>query len=197
VGLGGQLVLGLALEAGRRGVLLGAGAHGHLVEGAEEAVVHHRVDDLLVADAVPGARSGQEVGRLGHGLHAAGDDDVGLAVLDHLVGEVDGVEAGQAHLVDRGGGHRHRDAGVDGGLAGRDLAGPGLQHLAHEHVVHLLGGDARPLEGRLDGEPTQLGGGEAGEGTGELADRRASAAEDHGTGHVESPRGCVRMTVGC
>ena len=55
--------------------------------------------------------------------------------LDHLVGQVDRVEPGQAHLVDRRGGHGHRDAAVDRGLAGGDLAGAGLEHLAHEHVV--------------------------------------------------------------
>src|SRR3546814_8538534 len=42
VRLGGDLVLRLAGEPGRSGVLLGAGTHRALVEGAEEAVVHHR-----------------------------------------------------------------------------------------------------------------------------------------------------------
>ena len=44
-------------------------------------------------------------------------------------------------------GTRHGDAGVDGGLAGGDLAGAGLEHLAHEDVVDLLGGEPGPLEG--------------------------------------------------
>ena len=64
-----------------------------------------------------------------------------------------------------------RDAGVDGGLAGGDLAGAGLEHLAHEDVVDLLGREAGPLERALDGEAAQVGGGEAGERTGQLADR--------------------------
>ena len=36
----------------------------------------------------------------------------------------------------------------DRGLAGGHLAGAGQQHLAHEDVVDLLGGDARPARGR-------------------------------------------------
>ena len=198
VGLGGQLVLRLAGQAGGGGVLLGAGAHGHLVEGAEEAVVHHRVDDLLVADAVAGPGPGEEVGRLGHGLHAAGHHDVGLAGLDHLVGQVDGVDAREAHLVDGAGGHGHRDAAVDGRLAGGDLAGAGLEHLAHEDVVDLLTGEAGPLEGGLDGEATELGGGEPRQRPGQLADRRASAGQDHGTSHVMSPKRVGQcVTVRC
>ena len=182
--LGGELVLRLAGEAGGGGVLLGAGAHRDLVEGAEEAVVHHRVDDLLVADAVAGASARQQVGRLGHRLHAAGHDDVGLALLDHLIGQVDGVEPGQAHLVDGGRRHRHRDAAVHRRLAGADLAGAGLEHLAHEDVVDLLAGEAGAHERLLDGEATELRAGEARQGAGQLADRRASASQDHGTSHV-------------
>ena len=34
-------------------------------------------------------------------------------------------------------GHGHRDAALDGRLAGGDLALPGLEHLAHDHVVDL------------------------------------------------------------
>ncbi len=114
----------------------------------------------------PARAAREEVGALGHRLHAAGHHDLGVAGLDHLVGQVDGVEARQAHLVDGGGGTRHRDAGVDGRLAGGDLPGTGLEDLAHEHVVDVLGRDPGPLEGGLDGEATELGGGEAGEGAG-------------------------------
>ena len=79
----------------------------------------------LVAHAVAGPGLGQQVRRVGHGLHAAGDDDVGLAGLDLEVGQVDGVEARQADLVDRGGRHDQRDAGLHRGLAGGHLAGAG------------------------------------------------------------------------
>ena len=56
------------------------------------------------------ARPGQQVRRLAHRLHAPGHHDVELAGPDQLGGQRDRVQAGQAHLVDRERGHRHRDA---------------------------------------------------------------------------------------
>jgi hypothetical protein len=41
-----------------------------------------------------------------------------------------------------------RDAGVDRGLAGRALAGGGLQHLAHDHLVDVARRDPGALDGR-------------------------------------------------
>ena len=73
--------------------------------------------------------------RVGHGLLAAGDDDVELTGADQLVGQRDRVEPGEADLVDGQRGHVHRDARLDGGLARRDLARSGLEHLAHDHVL--------------------------------------------------------------
>ena len=73
---------------------------------------------------------------------------VALAGTDQLVGQVDGVQARQADLVDGDGGHVHRDAALDRGLAGGDLAGAGLEDLAHDHVVDLLAADPRPAPGR-------------------------------------------------
>src|SRR5690606_35944788 len=78
---------------------------------------------------------------------------------------------------------RHGDAGVDRRLPGGDLSGAGLEHLAHEHVVDLVGGDTGAFERSLDREATQVGGLEACEGPGELADRRPGAGDDHGTSH--------------
>ena len=44
------------------------------------------------------------------------------------------------------------------GLAGRALAGAGLQHLAQDHLVDVGGGDAGALQRRLDGDLAQLRG---------------------------------------
>ncbi len=63
----------------------------------------------------------------------------------------------------------------------------GLEHLAHDHVVDLLGADAGALERGLDREPAEVGGAEAGERAGELADRRAGRRDDDGTGHGGPP----------
>ena len=71
----------------------------------------------------------------------------------------------------------------DGGLAGGDLAGAGLEHLAHDHGVDLVGRDAGPFEGGGDGPPSEVGGRERREAARELADRRTRRRDDHRTGH--------------
>ena len=113
-----------------------------------------------VAVAVAGPGAGQQVRAVGHRLHAAGHDHVELAVADQLVGHRDRVQPGQAHLVHRHRGHRHRDAALDRGLPGGDLPGPGLDHMTHDHVVDLVAGDPGPVQGGFDGEPAQVHRGE-------------------------------------
>lgn len=49
----------------------------------------------------PSRHLGQVVRRVGHGLHAARDDDVRLAEHDLLRAQHDGLDAGGAHLVHR------------------------------------------------------------------------------------------------
>ena len=71
----------------------------------------------------------------------------------------------------------------DGRLAGRDLTLTGLQDLAHDHVVDLLGSDAAALERGLDRDGAEVHRAELRERTGELADRRAGGRDDDGTGH--------------
>jgi hypothetical protein len=160
----------------------------HRVERAPEAVADHRVDQLTVVHAVALARVGKQVGRAGHRLHAAGDDDLGVACLDHLIGEVHRVDAGEADLVHGHRGHRHRHASRHRSLARRHLTRAGLQHLAHEHVVDLVAGDARPGERRPDRVAAEIGGGQRRQRTGELSDRRASRRDDHRTGHIGPPQ---------
>ena len=181
---GGELVLLLAGQVVAAVGLLGELAHRDLVEGVGQAVVGHRVDQLGVAVLRAGARVGQQVRRLGHRLHAAGDDDLELAGADQLVGQRDRVEAGQADLVQRERGHRHRDAAGDRGRAGRVLAGAGLDDLAHDHVVDLVAGDAGPLQGGLDGDAAEVGGGEVLQRAEQPAHRGAGAADDDGAGHA-------------
>ena len=69
------------------------------------------------------------------------------------------------------------------GLAGGDLAGAGLEHLAHDHVVDLVAGDAGLLQRGLDRDAAEVGGGLVLEPPEQPADRRASAGDDHGSGH--------------
>ena len=72
-------------------------------------------------------------------------------------------------------------------LARGDLPLAGLQHLAHDHVLDLLGLDVGALERGLDRGAAELGGVEGGEAAAELADGRAGGAEDHGLGHGAAP----------
>ena len=75
--LDGEGVLRLARELVVLRGVLGVGAHqAALVVGVLQAVEEHVVLDLGVAEPGAAAHLGQQVGRVGHALHAAGDDDV-------------------------------------------------------------------------------------------------------------------------
>jgi hypothetical protein len=93
------------------------------------------------------------------------------------------AQARSADLVDRLGGDLLRNPGLDLGLAGGDLALPGLQHLADDHVFDLLGLDLRPFERGRHREAAEFGGVERREAATHLADRGAGGAEDHGLWH--------------
>jgi len=149
--------------------------------------VHGGVDELAVAETVPGSGPGQQVRRVGHRLHPAGDNHVELAVSDQLVGQRDRVQARQADLVHRDRGHGHRDAAADRGLPGGDLSGASLQHVPHDHVVDLVRGDPGFFQRGLDGDPAEVDGLEGFQGSGELSDRRAGAASDDRTRHEQPP----------
>ena len=97
-------------------VAVGAEAHQASVECAPEAVFDDGVSKLGVAVAEAATSARGQVWGIGHALHAASDDDVGIAGSDHLIGEVDAVETRQAHLVDVDAGNAHGDASLDGGL---------------------------------------------------------------------------------
>ena len=195
---GRELVLALTGEpADLADVLLGAGTHVHRVERAPEAVVDHRVDEIAVAHPVAAARAGKEIRRLRHRLHAAGDDDFGVTVLNHLVGEVDRVDAREAHLVDRHRGDGHRDAGLDRGLTRGDLTLTPLQDLAHEDVVDLFGVDAGAFERGLDRDAAELHRTHAGERARQLADGSPRRTNDHRAGHRGPPHMCTASVSVC
>ncbi len=80
--------------------------------------------------------------------------------VDHLVGQIDRVESRQAYLVDVDRRHAHRDPGLDGCLAAGNLPLPGHQHLAHDHVVDLVGSDSGAFECGLDGSAAEISGGQ-------------------------------------
>ena len=117
--------------------------------GVLQTVEQHVIEDAIVADAIAAACLGQQVRRVRHQLHAAGDDDIGAACGNEIVRQHGGLHARAAHLVDGGGAGRIGQAGAAHGLAGGGLALAGLQHVAHQHLVDAVCGDAGPLHGGL------------------------------------------------
>ncbi len=77
---------------------------------------------------------------------------------------------------------------IDGTLIGMPAAtaavragfcpAPARMHLAHDHVVDLVRGDARLRERALDGVTAELGGGQVLQAAGEAADRGAGPGDD-------------------
>ena len=189
VGPGTEGVLLLAREPVPLVVAVGREPHRDLVESAEQSVVRHGVDDCRVAVLHAAAHLGEEVWGVRHRLHATGDDDLELSGADQLVGQGDGVQAGQTDLVDGDRGDVHRDAALDRRLSRAELPGAGLQDLAEDHVVDLLTRDAGPLQGRLDGEATEVGSREVLEGAKQSACRRTRSGNDDGRvrSHGEEP----------
>ena len=82
---------------------LGVGAHVAVLDGAPQAVVDGRVDQLAVAEAIaePGAR--QQVRRLVHRFHPARHRELGVAGPDLRRGQHDRLEPRAADPVDRRG----------------------------------------------------------------------------------------------
>jgi len=135
--------------------------------------VDHQVDQRAVAELVAEASALQCVRRVRHRLHPARDDDLHVAGADHLVGDLDRTDRGGAHLVDRVGGKLDRQAGSHRRLPRGRLAGPALQHLAHDRVLDLLVLDAGAVESGPDRNCAELGGLVLGERAAEPPEGRA------------------------
>jgi len=139
----------------------------------------HRVDHLGVAHARAEPRLRHEVRRLRHRLHAAGDHHLHLTGADQLIGKRNGVEAGQADLVDGDCRDLLRDARLDRGLAGGDLARAGLEDMSHDHVIDLVSRHAAAFESRPDSMAAKGDRRHIFESSAESAERRARARYDH------------------
>src|SRR5690554_3265032 len=153
-------------------------AHRALVEGAEETVVLHHVDDVRISDADSPAKVTDHMGGVGHAFHAARHHELGLAEADGPVCQGDGRHPREAHLVDGGAGNGHGEAAGDGGLARGDLAFPGLEDVAEQDLVDGGGVDAGPLHGAGDGGAAEIHGALGAQHAVVLADRRPGDAGD-------------------
>ena len=179
-------ILVVPLDAELPGHARGLLDHVAAVEGRGETVMDHVVDDLAVAEPVAEAGLRQQVRRVGHGLHPTGDDDVLVAGADHLVGERDRAHPGGADLVDGLGADLQRQARGDLGLTGRNLSDPGLQDLAHDHVLDVRIGHVGAAQRLPDRLRAELHCGEAGQPARELPERRPGGAQDHAPPHEAS-----------
>jgi len=143
VGCEGELVLLEPADLELLRDVVARAAHVHVLEGAQEPVVDHRVDGLDVAEPVAEARAGQEVRRACHGFHPAGHHDLGGAGLDRLDGAVDGFHPGAADHADLEGRHGVRQPGAERDLAGGVLPEARGEHIAHDDMLDALRVDLR------------------------------------------------------
>jgi hypothetical protein len=153
--------------------------HVQTVEGRDQPVVDHQVDELAVAHPVAEACSRQCVRRVRHRLHPAGHDHLVFAGPDHQIGDLHGAHARRADLVDRVGGHVDRKAGRDRCLPRRRLTDAGLEHLAHDHVLDLSGLQSAALECGADHVCAELGRLGTRQPAAETPERRPNGGHDH------------------
>src|ERR1700678_3465430 len=113
----GEVVLLFAADFIFLGDVLAGDAHVVVVVNIPEAVVHHGVDDLRVAQTISFARLRQEIRSVGHRFHSACDHDGTVSGLHGLRCESYGFESGATNFVDCHGTCRGRQSAVDGGLA--------------------------------------------------------------------------------
>jgi hypothetical protein len=151
--------------------------------------MRHRVDKRGIAVLEAAARAGQQMRCARHGFHPARHDDIELPCPDELRGQRDRVEARQADLVDAQGRHRHRDPGPHRGLPWRDLPLARLQHLAHDHVVDLVAGDAGPLKRGPDGDAAELRAAKPAQRAEQPSNWRSGPAHDYRFSHTWNDTG--------
>ena len=177
----------LAGDAPNVADVLGGGAHVVVIERIPQAVLDHGVDELLVAHAGAPAGVGRGIGSGAHVLGTAADDDVGVAGEDGAAGLDDGLHAGAADHADGVGGNGVGQARAHADLTGDVLTEAGGQDAAEHQLIDVLGSDVGTLEGFLDNDGAQLGGGGILQGTAKGADRGTAAIHDIEFFHGISP----------
>ena len=155
----------------------------HVVAGSiPQSIVDHGVNQLALAHGIAHAVA---VAALHHSershvhvLHAACNNDVGIAGLDHLSSHVDAVQTGTADNVDGDGGGLDRQTSLQGSLTCDVLAQASLNDAAHVDMVDLLGLDVGTVQSLFDDDGAQLSSGDIGEGAAELANGSTACAGD-------------------
>ena len=104
-----------------------------------KAIEHHVVIHHAVADAVATARLGNQIRCIGHRFHATRDDHI-IGASDQRIVTIDrGLHRRAAHLRQRHGACRNRNAALDGCLTCRCLTLCRHQAVTENDVVHHIG----------------------------------------------------------
>lgn len=120
-----------------------------------------------------------------HALHSTGNDDASVTSLDRLGGEGDSLETRGADLVDSGSIRTGLEASAEGDLPGWGLADTGLDDVSEVDVLNYGGVDVVRRKGVLEGDGTELRGGEGLE--------RAVQAPDRGPGCCNNDNFVTRL----
>ena len=91
-----------------------------------------------------------------HGFLTAGDDHLGIAAADGLIGQHDGLNTRTTDAVDRCACRVLRQSSIDGCLTCRCLTDTAGEHIAHDHFIDALGVELCSFNGGLDGNGTKL-----------------------------------------
>ena len=174
----------------RIGVLLGArdgkfirdafggDAHVLIFAGAPQAVMDDGIDGDGVAEAEAFAHVREEIGRVGHGLHSAGDNYFRVARGNGLCGQRDRFEAGAAHHIESCGGDGIGETTAQTRLARGVLAQAGSEDATHEALVNDGGIDGGAAHGFADDDASEIGRRQRRERALEFSDRRAHRGDD-------------------
>mmetsp|Transcript_25459 Transcript_25459/g.75249 ORF Transcript_25459/g.75249 Transcript_25459/m.75249 type:complete len:571 (-) Transcript_25459:525-2237(-) len=165
-------------EAVLRCAHLCACAHVHLAVRIPQPVLDQPVHHLAMPHAQPLAAGRHVVRYVAHRLHAPGDDDVGGARADRLVGQHDRLKAARTHLVDDCARDRVGQPRGQHRLRGRRLPEIGAAHVPHEHLVHVRRLHTGALYRGPHGDAAQLRRRERRERALEAAERRAHRRND-------------------
>ena len=170
---------------------LGGVAHVEVVVHVPQAVVDHAVDDGLVAHAHAGARRRQVVRHVRHRLHAAGDDDVGVAGRDRLRAPASPPSSPEPHtlLIVVHGTSLGSPAKIAAWRAGAWPTPAGSTQPMNTSLTSSGDAPARSSASAIATLP-ELGRLERRQLTQEAADRRSRRTDDHDFAHDELlPRG--------
>ena len=152
-------------------------AHWAALVGVRQAVKRHMVFGVHSAVFVALADI-QQVRGIGHGFHAAGDHDIGVACEDGVAAHDGGLHAGATHLVDRRGFEALVLARFETGLTGRGLALARGKAVAHDDFVRFAWRQFRFADGLFDGDGAQFAGCQAGKVAEQATHGRAAHTDD-------------------